>query len=95
MSLPGGWEWLIILLFALIFFGAKRLPEMARGLGKGIREFKNAVGGLSEEIDKAGKIEDQNQAASQAPPQQAPPQQPPPPADPAPENPEEKENGQA
>lgn len=84
MSLPGGWEWLIIFLFVLIFFGAKRLPEMARGLGKGIREFKNAVGGISEEIDKAGKIEDQNQAAAQ---ETAPP--PPPPAPEAPAAPEQ------
>lgn len=54
MSLPGGWEWLIIILFILIFFGAKRLPEMAKGLGKGIREFKGALSGISDEIEKAG-----------------------------------------
>ncbi|NQV30300.1 MAG: twin-arginine translocase TatA/TatE family subunit [Candidatus Marinimicrobia bacterium] len=55
MSLPGGWEWLIIILFILIFFGAKRLPEMAKGLGKGIREFKGALSGITDEIEKAGK----------------------------------------
>ena len=55
MSLPGGWEWLIIILFILIFFGAKRLPEMAKGLGKGIREFKGALNGINDEIEKAGK----------------------------------------
>lgn len=55
MSLPGGWEWLIIILFILIFFGAKRLPEMAKGLGKGIREFKGALSGISDEIEKAGE----------------------------------------
>ncbi len=54
MSLPGGWEWLIIILFLLIFFGAKRLPEMAKGLGKGIREFKGALSGITDEIEKAG-----------------------------------------
>lgn len=54
MSLPGGWEWLIIILFILIFFGAKRLPEMAKGLGKGIREFKGALSGITDEIEKAG-----------------------------------------
>jgi sec-independent protein translocase protein TatA len=36
-------EILIILLFILIFFGAKRIPEMMQGLGKGIREFKKAT----------------------------------------------------
>ena len=55
MSLPGGWEWLIIILFILIFFGAKRLPEMARGLGKGIREFRGALSGITDEIEKAGQ----------------------------------------
>ncbi|MCF7807775.1 MAG: twin-arginine translocase TatA/TatE family subunit [Candidatus Marinimicrobia bacterium] len=55
MSLPGGWEWLIIILFILIFFGAKRLPEMAKGLGKGIREFKGALSGITDEIEKAGE----------------------------------------
>jgi len=54
MSLPGGWEWLIIVLFLLIFFGAKRLPEMAKGLGKGIREFRGALNGITDEIEKAG-----------------------------------------
>lgn len=54
MSLPGGWEWLIVMLFILIFFGAKRLPEMAKGLGKGIREFKGALSGITDEIEKAG-----------------------------------------
>jgi sec-independent protein translocase protein TatA len=38
----GGWEILLIVLVILIFFGAKRIPELARGLGKGIREFKDA-----------------------------------------------------
>ncbi|MFW5759832.1 MAG: twin-arginine translocase TatA/TatE family subunit [Cyclobacteriaceae bacterium] len=39
----GGWEILLIILIILIFFGAKRIPELARGLGKGIREFKDAT----------------------------------------------------
>ncbi len=44
-----GWqEILLILLIALLLFGAKKIPDLARGLGKGIREFKK---GLSE-IDK-------------------------------------------
>lgn len=39
----GTTEWLIILLIALIIFGAGRLPEIGEGLGKGIRSFKKAV----------------------------------------------------
>ena len=59
MSLPGGWEWLIIILFLLIFFGAKRLPDMAKGLGRGIREFKGALSGITDEIEKAGKVSEE------------------------------------
>ena len=43
LGMPGGWEWIIIILVVLIFFGAKKIPELARGLGKGIREFRREV----------------------------------------------------
>jgi len=66
MSLPGGWEWLIIILFILIFFGAKRVPEMAKGLGKGIREFKGALSGITDEIEKAGKTTAEPKTESKA-----------------------------
>lgn len=38
----GGWEIMLIMVVILVFFGAKRIPELARGLGKGLREFKDA-----------------------------------------------------
>ena len=46
----GPWEILLILIVVLILFGAKRLPELARGLGKGINEFRDAVDNGKEEI---------------------------------------------
>ena len=46
----GPWEILLILIVILILFGAKRLPELARGLGKGINEFRDAVDNGKEEI---------------------------------------------
>lgn len=46
----GPWELLILLLVALLLFGAKRLPEIAKGLGKGIREFKGAVKDTTDEL---------------------------------------------
>jgi len=55
----GGWEILLILMVLLIFFGAKKIPELARGLGKGIKEFKNATNEIKEEIEEGVKDLDQ------------------------------------
>ena len=46
-------ELLVILLIALIFIGPKKLPELAKGLGKGLKEFQNATKGFSEQLDQA------------------------------------------
>ena len=46
----GPWEILLILVVVLILFGAKRLPELARGLGQGINEFRDAVDSSKKEI---------------------------------------------
>ena len=54
----GGSEIFVILFVILLFFGAKKLPELARGLGKGIKEFKDATKDVKENIEKATKIED-------------------------------------
>jgi sec-independent protein translocase protein TatA len=51
----GGWEIMLVVLVILIFFGAKRIPELARGLGKGIREFKDATNEIKDEIEDDGK----------------------------------------
>lgn len=49
----GGWEMVTILAVVLILFGSKKLPELARGLGQGIREFKKATREVSDEIHNA------------------------------------------
>ena len=49
----GGWELFLIMAVILIFFGAKKIPEMARGLGTGIREFKNATKEVQDEINNS------------------------------------------
>ena len=51
----GGWEILLIVLVLLIFFGAKRIPELAKGLGRGIREFKDATKEIKDEIEEGSR----------------------------------------
>jgi TatA/E family protein of Tat protein translocase len=48
----GGGEIMLILAVVLLLFGGKKLPELARGLGKGIREFKDASDGVKREIQR-------------------------------------------
>ncbi|MDQ1265289.1 MAG: sec-independent protein translocase protein TatA [Bacteroidota bacterium] len=42
-GLPGGWEWVIIIIALLLLFGGKKIPELMKGLGSGIKEFKKAA----------------------------------------------------
>jgi len=49
----GGWQWIIILLAILLLFGARKIPELARGLGQGIKEFKKATREVTDEIHNA------------------------------------------
>lgn len=41
-SMPGGSEWILLVLIVLLIFGGKKIPELMKGIGKGIREFKDA-----------------------------------------------------
>ncbi len=54
----GGTEVLLILAVVLIFFGPKKIPELARGLGRGIREFKDATKEIKNEIEEGVKVDD-------------------------------------
>jgi len=47
----GGLEIAGLLILALLLFGAKRLPEIGRSMGQGMREFKNSVTGVTKEVD--------------------------------------------
>jgi sec-independent protein translocase protein TatA len=49
----GGSEVVIILFVVLLLFGAKKIPELARGLGKGIREFKDATSEIKRDIERS------------------------------------------
>ena len=69
----GGMEWLIVILAVLLLFGAKKIPELARGLGTGIKEFKKATREVTDEIQNApdDKSQAQNKSAVAAPSQPA------------------------
>ena len=54
MGLSGG-ELVLVLVVVLVLFGAKRIPEFAKGLGKGINEFKKASREVTDEIQRAGE----------------------------------------
>jgi sec-independent protein translocase protein TatA len=59
----GGWEWLIVILAVLLLFGAKRIPELAKGLGSGIREFKKAAREVTDEVQNAADTTSDKPAA--------------------------------
>src|SRR5213079_459219 len=63
----GGWEVILILAVVLILFGAKKLPELAKGLGQGIREFKKASNEITSELQRAGEEDTQRQVQYRAP----------------------------
>jgi len=54
----GGGELLVILFIVFIFFGPKKLPELGKSIGKGIREFRSAMRGIQEDIENSTKIDD-------------------------------------
>ncbi len=51
----GPWEIALIVLVILVLFGAKKIPDFARGLGQGIREFKNAANNVKQEIEQESR----------------------------------------
>lgn len=52
MGFPGGTEIILVILVILLLFGAKRIPELARGIGQGIQEFRKASDDIKKEIDR-------------------------------------------
>lgn len=51
IGMPGGSEWILIFIAVLLLFGGKKIPELMRGVGKGIREFKDAKDNVKNELD--------------------------------------------
>ena len=55
LSMPGGSEWILILLVVLLFFGGKKIPDLMRGIGKGVREFNDAKDHMKKELETGMK----------------------------------------
>ena len=51
IGMPGGSEWILIIFAVLVLFGGKKIPELMRRVGKGIREFKDAKESVKKELD--------------------------------------------
>lgn len=64
--MPGGWEWLVVLGIVLVLFGGKKIPELAKGLGKGIKNFKEEMKDVDEEAksEEPKKVESETTTAS-------------------------------
>jgi len=55
LGLPGTMEWVLILLAVLLLFGGRKIPELMKGLGSGIREFNNAKNDVKKHIEDGMK----------------------------------------
>ena len=52
LGIPGGAQLLLIVLVVLLLFGGKKIPELMRGLGKGVKSFKEGLNDISDELNK-------------------------------------------
>ena len=57
-SMPGGGEWFLIIVVVLLMFGGKKIPELMRGVGRGMREFNDAKNNVKNEIEEGMKEKD-------------------------------------
>jgi sec-independent protein translocase protein TatA len=63
LSMPGGSEWILIILAVLILFGGRKIPEFMRGLGRGIREFNDAKTNVQKEIEEGMQEKEKSKAS--------------------------------
>ena len=61
IGMPGGSEWIFILLAVVLLFGGKKIPELMKGIGKGVRDFNDAKTSVKNEIEEGMKEKDKDQ----------------------------------
>lgn len=61
---PGFTEWIVILVVVVLLFGGKKIPELMRGVGRGLREFNDAKNSVTREIEEGMKEKDSSKPAS-------------------------------
>jgi sec-independent protein translocase protein TatA len=66
MTMPGGWELLVILFIVLLLFGAKKLPDLAGSMGKSMREFRKASKEALEEDEAEAAARERDEAVRRA-----------------------------
>lgn len=59
-GMPGGWEWILIFLAVLLLFGGRKIPELMKGLGKGIRDFNDAKDKVKENLEEGMNDKERN-----------------------------------
>ena len=64
IGMPGGSEWIFIILAIVLLFGGKKIPELMKGIGKGMREFRDAKDNVKSEIEEGMKEKDVRTSAS-------------------------------
>ncbi len=60
IGMPGGSEWIFIILAIILLFGGRKIPELMKGIGKGIREFNDAKSNVKSEIEEGMKERDKD-----------------------------------
>lgn len=60
LGMPGGTEWILILLLVILFFGGKKIPDLMKGIGKGVREFSDAKKQMKDDINDGMAKKDVN-----------------------------------
>ncbi len=61
IGMPGGSEWIFILIAVILLFGGKKIPELMKGIGKGVREFKDAKDNVKTEFENGMNEKDKDE----------------------------------